>query len=141
MKINGLIFLIVVLGMFMLPIALAQEATTGLPEVCIKGTKANGVPIYNTNSCVDKVCTEPSDQSLISAYAQKCIVAKVEQIANLITLIAGVLGVLAIVITGIMMAMSDDPESRNKLKDKLKYIIFGLILIFAAKFIVAIILG
>jgi type IV secretory pathway VirB2 component (pilin) len=128
MKINGLLFLIVVLGMFMLPIAFAADSAA----VCIKKTES-----YNADSCVKVACVE----SNANYNPQDCIVAKVEQIANLVTLIAGVIAVIAMVITGIMMAMSDDPESRNKLKDKLKYIIFGLVLIFAARFIVAIIIG
>jgi len=132
MKINGLLFLVVVLGMFMLPVAFSAE----LPAECKKGTSG-----YNLDSCVSTVCEETTDDTLASLYAKTCIISKIEQIANLITIIAGIIAVIAIVITGIMMAMSDDPESRNKLKDKLKYIIFGLVLIVLARMIVQFIVG
>ena len=100
-------------------------------DVCTKGSS------FNVGECIKLVCDEGNAASY---NPSKCIELKIQQIVDLVTNIAAILGVLAIVITGIMMAMADDPEARNKLKDKLKYIIFGLVLVFAAKFIVAMIL-
>ncbi len=65
----------------------------------------------------------------------------VDNITNLISIIGGSIATLALIVVGVMMFMSQDPAEKDQLKDKIKYIIMGIVLIVIAPQIVKFIAG
>ena len=76
-----------------------------------------------------------------SADAAAAITTQIEGITNIVLAVAGGLAVLAAIVVGVMMFQAKDPAERDQLKDKLKYIIIGLVIIVVAKPVVSTILS
>ena len=61
--------------------------------------------------------------------AQTEIETKICDVFNLVSLIGGMIGAVAVAVVGIMMMYTTDPAEKSQLKDRLKYIIMGVVLI------------
>lgn len=68
------------------------------------------------------------------------ITEKICRVVNLISLIGGAVGAVALVAVGVMMMYTTDPAEKNQLKERLKYIILGVILIVIGPHIIAFIM-
>lgn len=69
------------------------------------------------------------------------IQATIGKITTLVSAIGGGLAVLAATIVGVMMFQAKDPSDRDQLKEKLKYIIIGMVVIVIAPKVVSYVLG
>ena len=68
----------------------------------------------------------------------KCTIGNV---TNLVSIIGGAVAVLALTVIGVMMLSTKDPSERDQLKERLKYVIIGLVIIVVAPQIVKVIIG
>ncbi len=64
----------------------------------------------------------------------------IRRVIDLVSLIGGGIAVLAASVVGIMMMQTNDPAEKDMLKERLKYIIIGLIIIAVAPQIVKLVL-
>lgn len=69
------------------------------------------------------------------------IESTINKVTNLVSAIGGAIAVLAATVVGVMMFQAKDPSERDQLKERLKYIIIGLVIIVIAPQIVKYILG
>lgn len=69
------------------------------------------------------------------------IESTINKVTNLVSAIGGAIAVLAATVVGVMMFQAKDPSERDQLKERLKYIIIGLVIIVVAPQIVKYILG
>ncbi len=69
------------------------------------------------------------------------IEATIGKVTNLVSAIGGAIAVLAATVVGVMMFQAKDPSERDQLKERLKYIIVGLVIIVVAPQVVKYILG
>jgi type IV secretory pathway VirB2 component (pilin) len=71
-----------------------------------------------------------------AAFAADCaeddFACRIGNVTNLVSIIGGALAVLALTVVGVMMFNAKDPSERDQLKDRLKYIIIGLVVIVLA---------
>jgi type IV secretory pathway VirB2 component (pilin) len=69
------------------------------------------------------------------------IEATIGKVTNLVSAIGGAIAVLAATVVGVMMFQAKDPSERDQLKERLKYVIVGLVIIVVAPQVVKYILG
>lgn len=69
------------------------------------------------------------------------IVKVINRITSLVVYVGGSLAVLAATVVGIMMFNAHDPTQKDNLKERLKYIIIGLVIIVVAPLIVKYVMG
>ena len=69
------------------------------------------------------------------------IESTIGKVTNLVSAIGGAIAVLAATVVGVMMFQAKDPSERDQLKERLKYIIVGLVIIVVAPQVVKYILG
>lgn len=67
----------------------------------------------------------------------KCTIGNV---TNLVSLVGGAVAILALSVIGVMMLSTKDPAERDQLKERLKYVIIGLVIIVVAPQIVGMII-
>ena len=60
------------------------------------------------------------------------IKASIERVTTLVSLIGGALAILAMSVIGVMMFNAKDPSERDQLKERLKYVVIGLVIIVVA---------
>ena len=60
------------------------------------------------------------------------IKASIERVTTLVSIIGGAIAILAMSVVGVMMFNAKDPAERDQLKERLKYIIVGLVIIVVA---------
>ncbi len=77
---------------------------------------------------------------VLAADAEAEICGTVSKIIDLVRIVGGAIAVLAITVVGVMMFQAKDPTERDQLKEKLKYVIIGLVVIVIAPMIVGYIL-
>ena len=65
----------------------------------------------------------------------------INKVTNLVSAIGGAIAVLAATVVGVMMFQAKDPSERDQLKERLKYIIVGLVIIVVAPQVVKYIIG
>jgi type IV secretory pathway VirB2 component (pilin) len=65
----------------------------------------------------------------------------INKIINLVVYVGGGLATLAATVVGIMMFNAEDPAQKDHLKERLKYIVIGLVIIVVAPMVVKYILG
>ncbi len=76
------------------------------------------------------------------AQGEECeIINTVGKITNLVMAVGGGLAILALTLVGVMMFNASDPAQKDHLKERLKYIIIGLVIIIVAPMVVKYILG
>lgn len=80
-------------------------------------------------------CNDPNEV-LSSEDAKYCIQEKINLIVNLLTMVAGGLAVVAAIVLGIMFFNSSDPGEKDKLAQKLKMLVVGIVIIALANPIV-----
>ncbi|MFH1683172.1 MAG: hypothetical protein ABIA37_05245 [Candidatus Woesearchaeota archaeon] len=73
--------------------------------------------------------------------SEKAVQDKVMSIVDFVIWIAGGIGVLLLVITGIMFMQAGDPSDKKRMGDRLKMILLGLVLVILAKPIIQVIMG
>ncbi len=64
----------------------------------------------------------------------------VGRVTTLVSTIGGAIAILAMTVVGVMMFQAKDPSEKDQLKERLKYIIIGLVLIVVAPQIVRVIM-
>lgn len=69
------------------------------------------------------------------------IVDKIMGIVDVIIYIAGAIGTLLLVVTGIMFMQAGDPSEKKRMADRLKMILLGLLIVILAKPIINVILS
>ncbi len=77
----------------------------------------------------------------VVAQEECAIFDTIQRVTTLVMTIGGALAVLALTFVGIMMFNASDPAEKDRLKERLKYIIMGLVIIVVAPMIVNYILG
>ena len=82
---------------------------------------------------------EGSDRAATSS--EIAVKDKIMGIVDFVIWIAGGIGVLLLVITGMMFMQAGDPADKKKMGDRLKMILLGLLLVILAKPIIQVIMG
>ena len=101
------LFFAFLLMLFVLPMAFAQE------------------------NDIDKIKLTDDQQEAFDAIEKR-----INLVTKLVSMIGGAIAALAAGIVGIMMMQTKDPSERDQLKERLKYIIMGGVLIAVAPWIV-----
>jgi type IV secretory pathway VirB2 component (pilin) len=65
----------------------------------------------------------------------------IDNVTNLVSIIGGAVAILALTVIGVMMLTTNDPSERDQLKERLKYVMIGLVIIVVAPQIVGMIIG
>jgi uncharacterized BrkB/YihY/UPF0761 family membrane protein len=72
---------------------------------------------------------------------EEIIEQKIESVTSLVSLLGGAIGVLALTVIGVMMMYTTDPAEKNQLKERLKYVIIGTVLIVVAPYVISYLLA
>ena len=69
------------------------------------------------------------------------IESKINLVINLLTIVAGLVGVVMAIVVGIMFMQSSDPSDKDKLGGRLKQLIIGIVIVAVANPLVRLIMG